>query len=258
MKGVALKGWRVMVTASDGERFCDRLERSGAIPIHAPTIAIRLLDEEPLDRALRQLDTYNWVVMTSRNGVASLATRLTALGLTISAKPVWAVVGPRTGLALESLGVKVRVMPSERQAAAIPDAMGNVVSRRVLLLRAKRATQDLPMILRRRGAVVDDVVAYETIEGPEDARPALEVALAEPPRAIVFTSGSTVRGFVRLVSYPRRALGEAVIACIGPVTAAAVCEAGLGDPVVAAEPTPAGVVEVLVGSSDRDRERARV
>jgi uroporphyrinogen-III synthase len=258
MKGVALKGWRVVVTASEGERFCDRLERSGAIPIHAPTIAIRSLDGEPFDRALRRLDTYDWVVMTSRNGVASLATRLTALGLTIPAKPVWAAVGPRTGEVLESLGVEVRGMPSEQRAAAIPDAMGDVEGRRVLLVRAKRATQDLPMILCQRGAVVDDVVAYETIEGSEGARPRLEAALAEPLQAIVFTSGSTVRGFVRLLPDPRRALGEAVIACIGPVTAAAVREAGLGDPVVAAEPTPAAVVEVLVGSSDRDRERARV
>lgn len=258
MKSVALKGWRVLVTASNGEPFCDWLERNGAIPFHAPTIAIRSLNGEPLDRALRRLDTYDWVVTTSRNGVASLATRLTALALTLPAKPVWAAVGPRTEEALESLGVEVRVMPSERRAAAIPDAMGDVEGRHVLLVRAKRATQDLPMILRRRGAVVDDVVAYETIEGPEGARPRLEAALAEPLQAIVFTSGSTVRGFVRLVPDPQRTVGGAVIACIGQVTAAAVREAGLGDPVVAAEPTPAAVVEVLVGSSDPYRERARV
>lgn len=258
MKGGALSGWRVLVTASEGERFCDRLERNGALPLHAPTIAIRSLGGEPLDRALGRLETYDWIVLTSCNGAVSLAARLSALGHTVPAAPVWAAVGPRTRDALELLGVEIRGMPSEQRAAAIPDAMGDVEGRRVLLVRAKRATEDLPMILRQRGAVVDDVAVYETIEGPDDARRALEAALAEPLQAIVFTSGSTVRGFVRLVPDARGTLGGTVIACIGPATAAAVREAGLGAPMVATEPTPTGVVDVLVGSTDRDRDRAHV
>ncbi len=254
MKGDGLHDWRVLVTASEGGRFCDHLERSGALPVHVPTIAIRPLGGEVIDDALRRLETYDWIVLTSSNGVDSLATRLTALGVTVPSGPVWAAVGPRTRDALESsLGVEVRAIPSEQRAAAIPDAMGNVEGRRVLLVRAKRATAELPMVLRQRGALVDDVAAYETIEGPEDARGALESALTEPPRAVVFTSGSTVRGFARLVPDPRRALCGAVIACIGPLTSEVVRQSGLGVPVEAAEPTPKGIVEVLVAASRPDR-----
>lgn len=249
-----LYGWRVLVTALEGGRFCEHLEQKGALPVHVPTIAIRRLSGEPIDGALRRLEGYDWIVLTSSNGVDSLARRVTALGVTVPSEPVWAAVGPRTRDVLESsLGVKVRAMPSEQRAAAIPDAMGDVEGRRVLLVRAARATEELPMVLRRRGAAVDDVAAYETIEGPEDVRSALESALTEPPRAVVFTSGSTVRGFVRLVDDPRRALGGAVIACIGPVTSEVVRHAGLGVPVEAAEPTPQGIVEVLVVASQQDR-----
>ncbi len=256
MKGNLLHGWRVLVTASEGGRFCDHLERNGALSVHVPTIAIRPLGGELIDGALRRLEAYDSIVLTSSNGVDSLANRLVALGVTVPSGLAWVAVGPRTRDALESsLGVEVRAMPSEQRAAAIPDVMGDVEGRRVLLVRAKRATEELPMILRQRGAVVDDVAAYETIEGPEDVRSALELALTEPPRAIVFTSGSTVRGFARLVPDPRSALDGAVIACIGPVTSEAVRQAELGVPVEAAEPTPKGIVEVLVAASGPDRAR---
>jgi uroporphyrinogen III methyltransferase/synthase len=256
VKGGGLHGWRVLVTASDGGRFCDHLERSGALPVHVPTIAIRSLGGAPIDAALRKLEAYDWIVLTSSNGVDSLTTRLAALGVTVPSRPVWAAVGPRTRDVLESsLGVEVRAVPSQQQAAAIPDAMGELNGRRVLLVRAKRATEELPMILRQQGALVDDVAAYETIEGPEKMRSELESALTGPLRAVVFTSGSTVRGFVRLVRDPRKALGGLVIACIGPVTSEVVRRAGLGVPVEAVEPTPHGIVEVLVGASRPDRAR---
>lgn len=256
MKGGGLHGWRVLVTASEGDRFCDHLERSGALPVHVPTIATRPLGGEPIDTALRELGAYDWIVLTSRNGVESLTTRLAVLGVRVPPGPVWAAVGGRTRDVLESsLGVEVRAMPREQRAAAIPDAMGEVGGRRVLLVRAKRATEELPMMLRERGALVDDVAVYETIEGPEGSRSALESVLTEPLRAVVFTSGSTVRGFVRLVGDPRKALGGVVIACIGPVTSGVVRQAGLGVPVEAAEPTPEGIVEVLVGASRPNRAR---
>jgi uroporphyrinogen-III synthase len=256
MKGDGLHGWRVLVTSSEGERLCDLLERNGALPVHVPTIAIQPLSGELIDNAFRRLETYDWIVLTSRNGVDSLATRLPALRVTVPSGPVWAAVGPRTRDALESsLGVEARAVPTEQRAAAIPDAMGDVEGRRVLLVRAKRATEELPMILRQRGAVVDDVAAYETIEGPEDVRSALELALTEPLQAVVFTSGSTVRGFERLVPNPRRALGGAVIACIGPVTSEVVRQAELGVPVEAVEPTPKGIVEALVAALQPGRAR---
>lgn len=256
MKANDLRGWRVLVTASEGDRFCDHLERSGALPVHVPTIAIRPLSGELIDGPLRRLEAYDWVVLTSSNGVDSLTARLAALEVTVPSGPAWAAVGSRTADALESsLGVEVGAMPSEQRAAAIPDAMGDVEGRRVLLVRAKRATEELPMVLRQRGAVVDDVAVYETIEGPEDVRSALELALTEPPRAVVFTSGSTVRGFARLIPDPRSALRGAVIACIGPVTSEVVRQVELGVPVEAAEPTPKGIVEALVVASRPDRAR---
>jgi uroporphyrinogen III methyltransferase/synthase len=80
-------------------------------------------------------------------------------------------------------------------ANALPDAGG----KHVLLVRAAAAAQDLPERLRERGAEVDELSAYSTVEGPASSAEPLTTALAEVDlSAVVFASGSAVRGFIAL------------------------------------------------------------
>lgn len=239
-----MTGRRVLVTSPAAEELEERLSAAGWTPVAVPTIGIRPPEGAALDAAVRRIGTYDWIVATSANGVAALFGRLRALGIEPPAGARWAAVGPRTAAALRAEGVAVDHVPGRGVGAAIPDGMGDLAGRRVLLARAETAGEDLPRILRERGAEVDDVPAYATVEGPEESRAALERALDAGVEAAIFTSGSTARGFLRLAGGPGRLEGAAVV-CIGPSTAAAAREAGLEPTAVAEEPTPAGLTAAL-------------
>lgn len=243
-------GQRVLVTASRPGPVCRLLEERGAVPVAVPTIAVQPVDGPPLDKALAGLDGYDWVVVTSPNGARFVIERLAGLGRPRPDRPRWAAVGPRTRQVLEAAGIPVAAEPAAQVALAIPDAMGHVTGARILLLRAEGAPTDLPVLLGDRGARVDDVAAYRVVEGPPSSRASLEQALAEGVDAAVFTSGSTVRGFARLIGDPARALAGARIVCIGPATARVARGAGLGDVDMAGGRTPADIVAVLAEAPD--------
>jgi uroporphyrinogen III methyltransferase/synthase len=125
---------------------------------------------------------------------------------------------------------------------AIAGGLGDLRGRRVVLARADAATEDLADVLRVRGALVEEVVAYRTVEGPNAGRDPLRSALNGELDGVTFTSGSTVRGLMRMASMLDRARARALPAfCIGPVTAATARRAGFAVAAVAAEHTAAGL-----------------
>jgi uroporphyrinogen-III synthase len=90
-------------------------------------------------------------------------------------------------------------MPATADAAELGKTLPDVEGKRVALVRASAADTDLPDILRRRGATIEEVTAYRTVEAPAESAQPLRTALADPDlRAAVFASGSAVRGFIGL------------------------------------------------------------
>jgi uroporphyrinogen-III synthase len=157
-----------------------------------------------------------------------------------------AAVGPTTAAALEAGGIRVDHVPSRYRTVAIAEGLGDVAGRRVALARADAATRALRDALVERGALVEEVVAYHTIEGPAESRDALRAALAQPLDGVTFTSGSTVRGLHALVSPPDALRATALPAyCIGPVTAGVARRAGFAVPVVADRHTVAALAEAI-------------
>jgi len=147
---------------------------------------------------------------------------------------------------LEAGGVRVDHVPSRYRTVAIAEGLGDVTGRRMLLARADAATPDLRDALLERGAVVEEVVAYHTIEGPAGSRDSIRTALAQPLDGVTFTSGSTVRGLHALLSPPEALRATALPAyCIGPVTARVARRAGFAVPVVAAPHTAAALAEAI-------------
>ncbi|HLK32002.1 MAG TPA: uroporphyrinogen-III synthase, partial [Terriglobales bacterium] len=132
-----------------------------------------------------------------------------------------------------------------------------VKGQRILLVRAKVARDVIPEELRRAGAEVNVVEAYETV-APEAARARLQSVLQDSrqrPHVITFTSSSTVRNFVSLLNlHPedgrsRPALLEGIkLACIGPVTSDTLRECGLPVDIEAKEYTIPGLVEAIVAA----------
>jgi uroporphyrinogen-III synthase len=123
--------------------------------------------------------------------------------------------------------VAIGFVPGQRTALAIATELPIEPGDRVLVVRGDLAGDGLATTLRARGAVVDDIVAYRTVEGPPTSGPLLERALAAGSLvAVVFTSGSTVRGLLSIAHAGVVDVRSIPAVCIGPETAAAATAAG--------------------------------
>ena len=248
--------------------LCHLLEADGAEVVAFPTI--RLVppsDHGPVDRAIRRLAEYRWIVFTSQNGVVAFLSRMLALGhdsrLLRNARV--AAIGPGTAGALRSRGVQVDLAPGEFRAEALVEAFAgeNLRGAHVLLPRAEVARSVLPDGLRSLGATVDVVAVYRTEADHEHDPETRAQLLRGHIDAVTFTSSSTVRKFFEVLGGDAsRVLRGALVACIGPVTAATARECGLDVGIVAETYTMSGLVfalRIALGSSGAaSRGAARV
>jgi uroporphyrinogen-III synthase len=236
------------------------LRRLGADVIEIPFIEIRKPRSfKPLDDALKNLASYDWLILTSVNGVEAMWERLKKLGLTRSALKHLhiAAIGPATRKAIEERGAKVEVVPKEYVAESVVRILKKKVKgRRVLLVRAKVARDVIPRELQRVAAAVDVVEAYETV-APRSSRMLLRAALRHRdrrPHVVTFTSSSTVRNFIALLSSRRglaagrKRLARIRTASIGPVTSSTLRSLGMPIDIAAKEFTIPGLVEAIVRS----------
>lgn len=243
-EGRSLSGLRIMVTrpVEQAGAFVHELQREGAIPVLCPVIAIQPL---PVNReAVQRLDRYDWVIFTSANGVEQFLTLLDTRTLPPSLR--LAAIGPETAARLQARGLNVEVIPARFIAEELADLFPaeRVRGRRLLLPRAAGSRDVLPDRLRARGADVDVLELYRAVAPPSLAG-RLRQCLRNGVDIITFASSSTVRHFMAALNgLPVPA--ETVIACIGPITAAAASEAGLRVDVVAEEYTTRGLLRALV------------
>lgn len=236
---------RVLVTRASGQagELVSALRASGLEPILAPAIEVEI--EPPggsLDAAARQLHAYAWVVVTSANGARAIlqAAERAVTDRDVPAAldaPQWAAIGPATRRLLERRAIDVVFQPAESSGAALARELPVHPGDRVLVVRGDLAEETLAVALRARGAEVDDIVAYRTHEAPEGSRALLRRALADGPiAAVVFTSGSTVRGLIALARAERLDVASIPSVCIGPETAAEARNAGFSVMAVSASP----------------------
>jgi uroporphyrinogen-III synthase len=229
-----------------------QLRTQGATVIETPFIEIRNPKSfQPLDSALKNIADYNWLILTSVNGVEALMQRMNKLHLgQRSLKGVRvAAIGPATKKAIEQGGIKVDVVPREYIAESVVRSLRRRIhGKRVLLVRAKVARDVIPHEMRLAGAEVDVVEAYETVV-PAASRAALRSVLNNPrrrPHLVTFTSSSTVRNFVNLVGASKAQLCGVRFASIGPVTSATLRELGMRVDIEASEFTIPGLVKAIV------------
>ncbi|MFZ1168297.1 MAG: uroporphyrinogen-III synthase, partial [Candidatus Sulfotelmatobacter sp.] len=159
-----------------------------------------------------------------------------------------AAIGPATKKAIEEHGSKVAIVPKQYVAESVVRSLRRrVKGKRVLLVRAKIARDVIPRELRRAGAHVDVVEAYETIV-PKSSRPRLRSLLGNPrrsPHVVTFTSSSTARNFVALLGAQNTKLDGIRLASIGPVTSTTLRELGLRVDIEARQFTIPGLVEAI-------------
>ncbi len=218
-----LFGRRIVVTRArhQAAALSDRLERSAAEVVEFPTIEIHPIAVDPA--VLDAAGSYDWLVLTSVNGVESFFDQFLAGGRDLRdlAGVRIAAIGPATRAAIESRGLRVAAQPGEYRAEALLEALGDVGGRRILLARAEIAREVLPDTLGERGAVVDVAAIYRTtlpdVSGQAaDAAPESRLGAFD---MITFTSSSTVSNFDRLVGgRAREVLAGRSVAAIGPIT----------------------------------------
>jgi uroporphyrinogen III methyltransferase/synthase len=247
--GSPLAGLTVLVPRARDQAsgFSALLRARGAEPLEVPTIEIRpVASTARLDRAVRDLVAggYDWVVLTSINGVAAVRARVEALGLGPAAVTTGkvAAVGPATEAALRDWGVTPDLVPEVATTAALgasfPPGPGTV-----LLARADLANPELAVLLRDKGWAPTEVVAYHTVPvGSLDpaARRRLDVGEVD---WVAFTASSTVEGFLR--GYGGPPPPGVRVAAIGPVTAGTARAAGIRVAATATDHTIPGLVAAM-------------
>src|SRR6202142_1047053 len=175
------------------------LRSLGASVIEIPFIEIRKPESfAPMDQALKNLNTYDWLILTSANGVEAMWERLRKLRITrrhLKHLQI-AAIGPATKKAIVKHGLKVKMVPEEYVAESVVKGLRDKVNgKRVVLIRAKIARDVIPEELRAAGALVDVIEAYETVV-PEKSRARLNALMksaARRPHVVTFTSSSTVK-----------------------------------------------------------------
>ncbi len=229
-------------------RFCS----AGAVPIVAPAIAIEPPDDVAAgERAIDELASFAWIVFTSQNGVDAFFALLderNADARALGGVKV-AAIGSSTAARLRAHGIRADVVPDEFVAEEVARAViaASKSGDLVLVYRAQEARDVLPRMLEEAGRGVRIVPAYKTVV-PSDADFARKI---EPADVLTFTSASTVRGFAELLGGAEAALRVArgkLVACIGPITAAAARETGLHVDVVAERYTTKGLLDALEAS----------
>jgi uroporphyrinogen-III synthase len=192
-----LAGRRILVTraAQQAGKLSDALRALGAEPVEVPVLEIRPPSSyEPLDHALRQLDQYEWLILTSANTVRVLAERASALQISTLQPPSLkvAAVGPATAAAARNAGLLVTFVPESYVAESLVQGLsGPGPGQSILLARAAIARDVIPDALRAAGAAVDIVDAYQNVL-PGAAPDQLRQALAGGLDAATFTSSSSV------------------------------------------------------------------
>ncbi|RPI30582.1 MAG: uroporphyrinogen-III synthase [Chloroflexota bacterium] len=242
---------RVLITRprSQADDFAGALTAAGMEPIFFPVIEIgRVDDSSALDAALLSLDRFDWMILTSVNGVEAVWERLEALNIgALPANLRIAAIGPKTAAALQAHGIVPDFIPGEYIAEAILPGLGDLYGRSVLLPRAELARKALAEAIQQAGGNPREIIAYHTLPARPDSD-ALQ-ALHAGVDVVTFTSSSTVRNFVSLARAeglnPAALPGNPLIACIGPVTAATAREESLAVGVVADEYTTEGLVKAI-------------
>lgn len=250
-----LLGKRIVVTRARAQAsdLVERLSRLGAECIECPTIEVVPPDNwQPLDQALTALDTYQWLVFTSANGVTYFFERLFKQGLDTRALGHLntAAIGPVTAQRMRDFGLNTDIMPESYQAESVIEAFSDqsVNGKRMLLPRAKEARPILPLELKRMGATVDEVTTYQTIQTTVERTDLIDRLQSGRIDMVTFTSSSTVRNFKALLPEASAAalMQPVAVACIGPITAETAESLGFSTDIVAQNFTIDGLCEAIV------------
>jgi len=232
----SLAGKQILITRTREQSgdFSTQLKKLGAGVVEFPTIEVVPPTRwKELDQAIDRLESYDWILFTSANGVNFFWQRLGERGKSshLPSSLKVCAIGPATADQLKKKGVSVHYVPKEFIAESILEGLkkSRMEGKRVLLARAKKARDILPRGLRKLGAEVDVVEVYRTVKPKGGSKKLKKLLTEEKIDVITFTSSSTVNHFADLLRKEdlKKLVKDIAVACIGPVTARTAKEKGL-------------------------------
>ncbi len=242
----SLRGQRIVVTraAHQAEELAGPLREMGAEPILLPMIGIAAPDDKTaLVDAAEHVNEYDWIIFTSANGITSFVAELADTGDWF--RPRIATIGQATREVAEEYGLRVELTPEKYVGEALVEAFRGhpMDGKRVLIPSAAVARDVVPNELRKRGAQVDVVEAYQNVMPADAPRRAQEVFQEPLPDWVAFASSSAVEHLAAVVA--QEVLQDVKIASIGPATSATVVARGLRVKAEALDHTIAGLIEAM-------------
>ncbi len=249
-----LFGKRILVTRTrqQASSLSEKLESLGGEAVEFPTIRI---GEPPtlqeIDKAIGEIEKYQWIMFTSVNGVKAFFDRMKKLDFDIrllNGAKICAI-GPITAKALEDMGFIVEYIPEEYRAEAIVEGLKDKIAKgdQVLLPRADIAREVLKEELIKLGAIVDNIHVYSTTLPKENRQKLIDLLKGEYMDIITFTSSSTLNNFIEILGTENlNLLKDIRIAAIGPITENSIKQAGLKVDILAEEYTIDGLVHSIL------------
>ncbi len=249
-----LYGKRVLVTRPrhQASGMVRQLEQLGAMPFVLPTVEIQEpADWGPVDRALANLASYQWMVFTSANGVHALLKRLRKNGRDLRALGhlSLAAIGPATADVLRSYHLEPDLIPpAYRSESLAAELAQRAAGQRLLYARADRGRDVLRQELAGV-AVVDEVAVYAQVDRVTADSDVLDCLRRGEIDYVTLTSSNIARSLIQAMDEPCRSrvlAGDVKLISISPVTSAAIAEMGLPVAGEATEYTTDGLLRAVL------------
>jgi uroporphyrinogen III methyltransferase/synthase len=265
-----LFGQRVLITRarSQASELVAKIDDLGGETYEFPVIETRLTQSEEkkqaIGRALKLAETFDWIILTSVNGVEYLYRWLDHYGIDVRRfhRAKFAAVGPKTAEALANRGIRADLLPESYRAESLLESLDSLLvpGQTALIPRGDLAKETLPKELKERGIESVEIDVYETTLAPPRDLWLPEMLENGEIHVITFTSSSTVINLLEAlrqlgIKNPAEALQNIEIACIGPVTARTAEENGLKVTIVPEKSTIDGLVQALVNRRRSVKER---
>lgn len=249
-----LFGRRVVITRAreHAGALATLLRDAGAIPVELPTIRIaEPPDPAALEDAARKAHGYDAIFFASNNAVERFFDAVDEVGLDARClgRATVVAVGEKTAQALRERGIRADLLPpqghAKSAAATLVQHFGEATGKKILVPRSRIGREDFPKLLRAAGAIVDEVVAYDTLAPVAEDQTRIREAFDHGVDAVLFTSSSTVENLAEILGPDANAaLSRVVVGSIGPTTTATAARLGIRVDFVAETPK----VEALVAS----------
>ncbi|WP_216828828.1 uroporphyrinogen-III synthase [Alkalihalobacterium elongatum] len=236
--------------------FINKIESQGGVAVAVPLLEFQPpQDKHQVMTCLSKLHTYDWLIITSANGVHFFLKEVQNMDkLSILKTKNIAVVGSKTEEVLQSYGLQAALLPEKFVAESLLETLQINLKEdnRVLIVKGNLARDVIYDGLQKAGFTVDEVTVYETVENKDAEEDLLHMLSSQSLNYLTFTSPSTVQNFIKIIKKHTISINDNLtFVCIGPITAQEAQKSMLQPLLVAEEYTTEGMIEEMIKHKGR-------